>query len=113
MGRNGLHVKKGDTVLIVSGDDRSYQDRRRQGQVLEAHPRSGRVVVQGVNIQVKHQRRATQRQLAGGKAERPGPIHASNVMLICPSCDQPTRVRRRMREGARVRVCRKCGKDIE
>lgn len=112
MARNRFHVRKGDTVLVIGGDDRSYADRRRQGEVLEADHRTGRVLVQGINMQVKHQRR-TQRHPAGGKAERPGPIHASNVMLVCPSCDQPTRIRKRVREGTRVRVCRKCGKDID
>ncbi|MGD8237371.1 MAG: 50S ribosomal protein L24 [Armatimonadota bacterium] len=112
MGKNRLHVKKGDTVLVLAGADRSYADRRRQGEVLEAHPKTGRVVVQGINMQVKHQRR-TQKQPQGGRAQRPGPIHASSVMLICPSCDQPTRTRRRVREGTRIRVCRKCNKDID
>ena len=112
MARNQLHVKKGDTVLVISGADRSYADRRRQGEVLEAHPRSGRVVVQGINMQVKHQRR-TQKQPQGGRAQRPGPLHVSNVMLVCPSCDKPTRIRTRLRESKRVRVCRKCGKDID
>jgi len=110
--KKGLHVKKGDTVMVISGADRSYADRLRRGEVLEASPETDRVVVQGTNMQIKHQRR-TQKSPQGGRAQRPGPMAASNVMLVCPSCDQPTRTRKRVREGTRVRVCRKCDKDID
>ncbi len=107
-----LHVRKGDTVLVIAGSDRSYKDRRRQGTVIEAYPKTGRVVVEGVNMQVKHQR-PTQRAPQGGRVQRPGPIDASNVMLICPNCNQPTRTKRRERNGNRVRACRKCDQDID
>ncbi|MFQ6130842.1 MAG: 50S ribosomal protein L24 [Armatimonadota bacterium] len=106
------HVRKGDTVIVIAGKDRSYQDRRRQGTVIEAYPKTGRIVVEGINMQTKHQR-PTQKAPQGGRVQRPGPIHSSNVMLVCPQCNQPTRVRRRQREGHWVRVCSKCERDID
>lgn len=107
-----LHVRKGDTVIVIAGKDRSYRERRRQGTVIEAHPETGRVVVEGINMQIKHQR-PTQKAPQGGRVQRPGPIDASNVMLVCPQCNQPTRVGKRRREGVGVRVCRKCERDID
>ncbi|MFQ6098652.1 MAG: 50S ribosomal protein L24 [Armatimonadota bacterium] len=112
-----LHVKKGDTVIVIAGDDRSYADRRRQGKVIDVFRKTGRVVVEGCNIQIKHQR-PTQKAPQGGRVQRPGPIDASNVMLVCPSCNQPTRIYKRVREdGRRVRWCghpkKGCGKDID
>jgi len=111
MGRQ-LHVRKGDNVIVIAGKDRSYKERRRQGTVIEAYPKSGRVVVEGINMQIKHQR-PTQKAPQGGRVQRPGAVHASNVMLVCPNCNQPTRTRRRLRQQTRVRVCTKCGRDID
>jgi large subunit ribosomal protein L24 len=114
---NNLHVKKGDTVIVISGKDRSYADRRRQGKVIEVFPSKRRIVVEGVNMQIKHQR-PTQKAPQGGRVQRPGPIDASNVMLVCPACNQPTRIYTRVREdGRRVRWCghpkNGCGKNID
>jgi large subunit ribosomal protein L24 len=69
-------------------------------------------VVERVNMIKKHQR-ATQKQPKGGILEIEGTIHVSNVMLLCPSCAQATRVGRKREDGSRVRVCKKCGKDID
>jgi large subunit ribosomal protein L24 len=108
-----LHVKKGDTVQVISGQDRSKKGRLRRGRVISARPETGYVVVDGINIQKKAQRQS-QKIRQGGVIERPGQIHASNVMLVCPNCDSPTRAVREARgDGRRVRVCRKCKKDID
>jgi large subunit ribosomal protein L24 len=108
-----LPVKKGDQVQIITGKDRSKRGRIRRGRVLQAHPDAGTLVVEGVNMQKKAQRQS-QKIRQGGVIEKPGPIHISNVMLVCPNCDSPTRpVREAREEGRRVRVCRKCKKDID
>lgn len=103
-----LRVKKGDQVQVVSGDDAG-----KTGKVLEVIPRKGRVVVEGINIVKKHAR-PTRQNPQGGVIEQPGSIHASNVMLVCPSCKAPTRVGVRRSEGkAAERICKRCGKPID
>ncbi len=102
-----LSVRKGDKVRVISGKDKG-----KEGKVLRAHPEKQRVVVENVHM-IKKATRPSQRNPQGGIIEMEGTIHVSNVMLICPSCGQPTRVGRRRVEGARIRVCKKCGKDID
>mgnify|MGYP000153292250 CR=1 FL=1 len=103
-----VHVKKGDLVEVLRGDDRG-----KRGKVLQVMPRLGRVVVEGINIQKRHTR-PTRTNPQGGVVERPGPIDSSKVMLVCPSCDKPTRYRRRREaDGSLTRVCRRCGKAID
>ncbi len=102
-----LHVKRGDTVAVLAGDDKG-----KKGKVLEVFPKAGRIIVDGVNIQKKHTK-PTQTNPQGGIIEKPGPIHASNVALVCPSCKAPTRIRReRSADGKLQRHCKKCGKAI-
>lgn len=106
--QNKVHVRKGDLVQVLSGEDSG-----KTGKVLEVLPKKGRVVVEGINIIKKHTR-PTRTNPQGGVIERPGPIHASKVMLVCPSCKAPTRVARRREEGKEVaRVCKRCGKPID
>jgi large subunit ribosomal protein L24 len=82
-----LHVTKGDTVQVISGDEKG-----RRGTVIRVHPKTGRVVVDGINL-VKRHRRPTQ-TTEGGIVTFPAPIHHSKVMLIDPKSDTPTRIRR-------------------
>ena len=113
MPTNRLHIKTGDEVIVISGKDRSYQNSLRRGRVIGVLPKEARVIVEGVNI-LKRAVRQTQKIRQGGIIESPGPIHISNVMLVCPSCDKPTRVSHRKREdGTRVRVCKRCDADID
>ena len=86
--RMRLHLTKGDTVQVISGDDKG-----KRGRVLRVHPKTGRITIEGVNI-VKRHRRATQTTEAG-IVEFPAPIHHSKAMLIDPKSGEPTRVRRR------------------
>lgn len=102
-----VHVKSGDRVQVLTGEDAG-----KRGKVLEVLTRSGRVIVDGVNIQKKHTR-PTQTNPQGGIVEKPGPIHASNVALVCPSCNKPTRVRRERSDGKVTRLCKRCGKAID
>jgi large subunit ribosomal protein L24 len=101
-----MHVAKGDTVQVISGDDAG-----KRGAVLRVYPKTGRVTVQGVNVITKHQR-ATQTAEAG-RIQREAPIHASKVMLIDPKTNEPTRIRRRRdADGTVERIAAKSGQAI-
>ena len=101
-------VKRNDLVLITNG-----RDRGKTGEVRHVLPEEERVVVQGVNIRKRHMRPRTMGQQAG-IIESEGPIHWSNVRVICRACNKPTRVGMRVRDdGAKVRVCKNCSQDID
>ena len=103
-----LKIKKGDTVRVIAGKDKG-----KEGKVLRALPKKGRVVVEKVNV-VKKAMRPTQANPSGGISSMEAPINVSNVMLVCPSCKAATRVAHRFDEaGKKHRVCKKCGKDID
>ncbi len=103
-----VHVKSGDQVQILNGEDRGNR-----GKVLEVQPKTGRVFVDGINVQKKHAR-PTQTNPQGGIIERPGPVDASNVALVCPSCNKATRAGRdRSADGEVSRKCKRCGKVID
>ena len=112
---NSLNVKKGDTVVVISGKDKG-----KKGKIMVAQPDDERVVVQGAAMVTRHIKPRKQGQ-PGGRIEKEGPIHASNVMLVCPKCDNPTRISHKLKEveisGEKkqksVRVCKKCGKVID
>jgi large subunit ribosomal protein L24 len=108
----GNRIKKGDTVEVISGNEW-----RLRGTVQWVLPKNDRVIVSGVNIVQKHQRpvRAGRGEIQPGIIEFEAPIHISNVMLVCPRCDQRTRVgfTRLGDEGRKVRVCKKCGEIID
>ncbi|GAB4524935.1 MAG: 50S ribosomal protein L24 [Anaerolineales bacterium] len=102
-------IRKGDTVEIIAG-----RDKFKRGEVIKVLPQEGRVVVQGVNLRKKHQSevQAQGRNLKPGIIEFEAPVSLSNVMLVCPSCDRPTRVGRLRTNDDAVRVCKKCGNEI-
>ncbi|WP_129409942.1 50S ribosomal protein L24 [Marinitoga lauensis] len=103
-----MKVKKGDLVKVISGKDKG-----KEGRVLRVIPKLNKVIVENVNIVKKHQR-PTQQLREGGIIEQPSPIHASKVMVVCPSCGKPTRVGYRfLEEGRKVRICRKCNEIID
>jgi large subunit ribosomal protein L24 len=103
-----MKIKKGDLVLVISGDDKG-----RKGKVIKALPKENKIIVEGINIQKKHQRPRREGE-KGQIIEIPAPIDVSNVLLICPHCKTPTRVKYKIREDApkgkpkKVRVCKKC-----
>lgn len=108
MAPSKLHVRKGDRVLILSGKDSS-----KKGKVLSTIPEKNKVLVEGINIIKKHAK-PTQKVPQGGIREMEAPLHASNVMLICPSCQVPTRIFYKYTgEGKKVRGCKKCGEYID
>jgi len=102
------HVRKGDTVVVVAGKERG-----KKGKVLRVIPEKGRVVVERVNMIKKHQR-PTQKVRQGGIIEREGSIHLSNVMLVDPGSDRPTRVgMRALADGKKVRVAKRSGEMLD
>ena len=102
-----LHVTTGDTVKVVRGDDKGHV-----GKVIRVYRKTGRVVVEGANI-VKRPRKARTAEEQGGIVDFPAPIHASNVMLLDPKTDAPTRTRRRIdADGTKERLSVKSGDAI-
>jgi large subunit ribosomal protein L24 len=109
----GLKIRRDDTVRIIAGKDKG-----KTGRVLRVEPKKRRVYVEGANIIKRHTRprtlRDTQRaQELGGIVEKEGPIHVSNVMLIDPETNQPTRVGIKREGGRRTRVAKASGKEID
>jgi large subunit ribosomal protein L24 len=104
---NKLNVKKDDTVLVISGKDKGTK-----GKVLVSLPQEERVIVQNVNMVTRHKKPRRQGE-PGGRIKQEGTIHASNVMLICPKCNKPTRVGHAFEGDKKVRVCKKCGKSMD
>jgi large subunit ribosomal protein L24 len=102
-----LHVTKGDTVRVMRGDDKG-----KEGKILRVLPKTGRVVIEGINIVKKH-RKARSEQEQGGIVELPAPVHASNVMLLDAKHGTPTRTKRRTdADGTKERLGVKSGEPI-
>ena len=102
-----MKVKKGDRVIVLSGKDVG-----KEGEITRVFPEAERVIVDGVNVAKRHQR-ATGQTMQGGIIDKDMPLHISNVAIVCSGCDSPTRVGYRFEpDGTKVRVCRKCGKDL-
>lgn len=102
-----MKIRKGDTVEVISG---RFEDKGKRGEVIRVLPDEHRVVVQGVNLRKKHQSQVqTQgRTMTPGIIEFEGSIDVSNVMLVCPKCDEPSRVGVQREDGQAVRVCKRC-----
>ena len=118
-----MRVRKGDLVQILSGKDRG-----KQGRVIEARPRERRVVIENLNVVKRHTRPKPVKDSSrmggpsitpGGVIDKPAPLAASKVMVVCPVCNRPTRIgmtEKEIRgEHVRLRVCRRadCGKEID
>lgn len=98
-----LHVKKGDKVLVIAGKDKG-----KTGEILSTDIAKSFVVVSGVNIQSHHNKPRSQED-KGGIVKSEGPIHSSNVQLVCPVCGKPTRIAHKVVDGKSVRVCKNSG----
>ena len=101
-----MKLKKGDPVIVITGKDKG-----REGNVAQVLPTKNQVVVHGVNTAKKHLK-ARKANTQGGIIDKDMPIHISNVAILCGSCSNPTRVGYRFEGTDKIRVCRKCGKDI-
>ena len=103
---NTLHVKRGDTVVVLSGKDKG-----KQGKVIAASPKKGTVLVEGVAITAHHQKPRKQGE-TGGIVNRETPIRACKVMRVCPKCGKATRSAHKFVDGKKLTVCKKCGAEI-
>ena len=101
-----LHVKAGDTVVVISGTDKGVR-----GKVIAASPEEGKVIVEGVHVVAKHTKARRQGETSQ-IVKTEGAIYASKVMLVCPKCDKGVRVAHKIVDGKKVRVCAKCGEEI-
>ena len=105
----GMSIRKNDQVIVRAGKDRG-----KKGRVLSVHPDRNRVVVEGVNLIKRHTRPNPQKNVKGGIVEREAAIHASNVMLLDPDTNEPTRVGKKvLADGTRVRIGRKSGAVVD
>ena len=111
-----MHVKSNDQVVVISGKDKG-----KKGKITAAFPKTGRVIVEGMNVATKHQKARNQMQ-PGGIIKKELPIDASNVMLVCSKCGKATRVAHKVTtvtgENGKatrkmVRVCKKCNAEID
>ncbi len=123
MSQTGTRIRKGDTVRVITGKDLG-----KEGKVLRAispdtnpkKPRPSRLLVEGINIVIKHTRPRPQQNASPtarphehGRVTKEAPIYASKVMVVCPSCAKPTRIGMSVGDGEKARVCKACGKQID
>ena len=103
-----FHVRKNDLVMVIAGKEKG-----KSGKVLKVLPHKNRVVVEKINF-IKRHSRPTGKARQGGIIEKEAPIHISNVLLLCPKCNQGVRMGKRVLEdGKKTLVCKKCGELIE
>ena len=101
-----LHIRKDDTVVVLSGDSKGVK-----GKVIAASPEEGKVIVEGANVVSKH----TKARRQGEKSQivkTEGAIYACKVALYCPKCDKAVRTKIQVVDGKKIRVCAKCGAEI-
>lgn len=102
-----LHVKKGDTVVVLSGKDKG-----KQGKIIQALPKKGQVVVEEIN-KVKRHTKPSIKAPQGGIISKEMPLDVCKVMVVCPACSKPTRIGHKTVDGKNVRVCKKCGEVVD
>ena len=112
---NNVHVKKGDTVILLTGkyaDKYESNDKRKTGEVLEVSKKEGKVIVEGINYVTKHVK-PTRAGQVGGIVQAEAPVYACKVQLVCPKCSKPTRIGHTIEtvkdKEVKKRVCKKCG----
>jgi large subunit ribosomal protein L24 len=99
----GLGIKKNDSVLVLSGKEKG-----KRGRVIAVSPVKGSLLIEKINMIKKHMK-PSRKYTQGGIIEKEAPVHISNVMLICPKCNKPTRIgNAALQTGRKVRVCKKC-----
>lgn len=104
----GLGIKKNDTVLVVSGDEKG-----KKGRVLSVDKKNNRLIIESVNI-IKRHMKPSKKYQQGGIIEKESPVNRSNIQLVCPKCDKPTGIGNKLLEnGKKIRSCKKCGEVID
>ena len=107
--RHTISVRKGDNVRVLSG-----RDAGKSGRVLSINPRKNTVIVEHANIIKRHTRPNPQKNIKGGIVEKEGPIHASNVQVVCGNCGKHTRIGHQvLPDGSKSRVCKRCNATLE
>jgi large subunit ribosomal protein L24 len=116
-------IRKGDTVQVITGNEIGARGEvekvlrawhvDRFNQRTKRNPDGDKVIIRGVNIHKKHQRPISQTRTQTGIIEREAPVHISNVMLVCPNCDEASRVGFSIEGDKKVRVCKRCGSPID
>lgn len=101
-----VHVKTGDTVIVISGDDKGTK-----GEVIAVSPKEGKVIVKGANIIHKHVKPRKQGE-TGGIVDAEGAIYASKVQIYCSKCGKGTRIAHKIEGDKKIRVCAKCGANL-
>lgn len=102
------NIRKGDLIRVISGKEKG-----KEGEVLHVSPEKHVVFVERINM-LKKALKPTQNQPKGGIIEREGRIHLSNVMLVCKSCNKPTRVNKKvLPDGKKLRICKRCGDALD
>jgi large subunit ribosomal protein L24 len=102
------HLKKGDEVVVLSGKDQG-----RRGKIQKVIPKDSSIILEGLNLVKKHTK-PTKANPQGGVIDKALPIKTAKVMVVCPGCNEATRIHRdRAVDGALVRKCRKCGRDLD
>ncbi len=102
-----MNIRRDDTVVVLSGKDKG-----KQGKVLSAAPKAGKVIVEGINMASCHVKPRREGE-EGGIIKKATPMYVSKVMLVCPKCNKPTRAAHKLLDdGKKVRVCKKCGAEI-
>lgn len=111
----GIHVKKNDTVIVLAGSPIERESSGRlvpkRGRVIEVRPKDGKVLVEGFKKVKRHMRK--QRDIAGGILERESAIDISNIMVVCPACNRPTRIKWDAAGDKKTRLCKRCGGNID
>jgi large subunit ribosomal protein L24 len=104
-----IAIRKGDNVRVMSG-----RDSGKNGRVLSVNPRKNTVIVEHANIIKRHTRPNPAKNIKGGIVEKEGPIHVSNVMIVCSGCGKHARIGRNiLPDGTKVRVCKRCGTTLD
>ena len=104
---NTLHLKTGDTAVVLSGKEKG-----KQGKVLAVMPKESKVIVEKVNVVSRHTKPRKQGD-QGGILKKEAPIYACKVQRVCPKCGKPTRAAHKVQaDGKKVRICKKCGAEI-
>lgn len=104
---NKLHVKKGDTVVVLSGKDKG-----KQGKIISALPKKDQVIVEDVN-KVKRHSKPSLKTPQGGIISKEMPLNVCKVQLVCPACNKPTRIAHKFLDGKNLRLCKHCGEVIQ
>ncbi len=107
-----MHLKKGDTVVVLSGRSKDQGgDRGKTGEVTKVLPKEGKAIVQGINVRTRHTK-PSMANPQGGRIQSEMPVDTSKLMVVCPACSKPTRIKKVQVEGKNARACKRCNEQI-